>query len=117
LKGRKPVFLNRRWQREDDMRYLVRNLADKGEKMVQEDRLTDFIEYFEESTNSDISDLYETDSDEDFNELKRMQTTVKFIKTKRQDVRKHKEKQKIRNIHTIDRVERVKIDASGKIIE
>ena len=34
LKNHKPVFLNRRWQRENNMRQIIRDLAEHGEKLV-----------------------------------------------------------------------------------
>ena len=62
--------MNRRWHRENDMRHIIRDVAEKGEKMVQKENSLDYKEAFEE-TDSFISDLYISDSDEEWNELKK----------------------------------------------
>ena len=52
------------------MRHIIRDVAEKGEKMVQKENSLDYKEAFEE-TDSFISDLYISDSDEEWNELKK----------------------------------------------
>lgn len=49
LKNHKPVFVNKRWQRDTDMRQKIRYLAETGEKMVQKDRSRDYKEEFSET--------------------------------------------------------------------
>ena len=70
LKNHKTVFVNQRWQRENDMREKIRHVAEYGEKMVQKDREVDYKEDFEETDSNDSNLDYFDDSDEEFVTMK-----------------------------------------------
>lgn len=70
LKNHKTVFVNQRWQRENDMRDKIRHLAEYGEKMVQKEREVDYREDFEETDSNDSQLEYLDDSDEEFSAIK-----------------------------------------------
>ena len=85
-RNHKPVYVNKRWVRETDMRQIIRHLADHGEKMVQKERSRDYKEEFEEYDSS-LSDIYVLDSDEELNELKQRETERRQLKSKKETVK------------------------------
>ena len=99
------MYMNKRWGRENDMRDIIRNLAENGEKMVQLDRSRDYKEDFDESE-SDISDLYMEDSDEEWNEVKRKAIQARQEKSNKIVIKANADHHIAKNLHTIDRVER-----------
>ena len=77
VRHQKRVYLNKRWQREDDMRSIIRDLAENGEKMIQKDRSRDYKEEFEESVSNESEILEEGSDDEEGLELKRQATSMR----------------------------------------
>ena len=97
------IYTNKRWGRDNDMRQIIRDLADYGEKMVQPDRSRDYEEEFEETESEGNLEIDSQESNEDLQQLKKEMIANKEKKSKKIIIKPQKTTTKIDKLLKVDR--------------